>query len=126
VADIQASQRAVLAVNFNTPPQSPVVPQPTPRPTPDNVPTFRNIDEYKQAKAEAYRRLKQQWDTRKKKLKSDKDYYDNQADDSEGAIRDEWKTKKKEAEQRLDQLDDQKDAAEDELKMRWKSMKPVG
>jgi hypothetical protein len=32
VADIRASQQAVLAVNFNTPLQSPVVPKPTPRP----------------------------------------------------------------------------------------------
>ena len=104
VADIQASQRANLAVNFNTPLQSPVVPKPTPRPTPHNVPRFRNIDQYNQAKAEAHRRLEQQFGTSKKKLESDKDYYDNQIDDSEGAIKDEWKTKRKEAEQRLDQL----------------------
>src|SRR6516162_6497526 len=104
VADIQASQRANLAVNFNTPLQSPVVPKPTPRPTPHNVPRFRNIDQYNQAKAEAHRRLGQQFGTSKKKLESDKDYYDNQIDDSEGAIKDEWKTKRKEAEQRLDQL----------------------
>ena len=48
-----------------------------------------------------------------------KDYYDNQADHSEGATKEKWKMKKDEVDQRLDQLDDQKDAAKDALKRQW-------
>ena len=49
-------------------------------------------------------------------MKREKDYYDYQADHSEGAAREKWKAKKDEADRRLDQLDDQKDNSKNALK----------
>jgi hypothetical protein len=48
-----------------------------------------------------------------------KDYYDYQADHSEGTAKEKWQAKKDEADHNLDRLDDQKDAAKKALKRQW-------
>jgi serine/threonine protein kinase len=102
------------------------VPSPTPRPArtaqprESSTPVYRSKEDFEDARDRTYKRFDAEWDARKDALKRQKDYYDYQADHSEGSAKEAWKQKKKAVEQRLDQLDDQKDAAKKALKRQWR------
>ena len=83
------------------------------------TPAYRTREDYERAKDAAYKQFDEQWEARKDAVKREKDYYDYQADHSEGTVKDKWKAKKDQADQRLDQLDDQTDGAKKALKKQW-------
>ena len=136
IANVAAGQRVAMEVDFNAasraassmtrkPDQSSdeasgnQTPRPT-RPRIEKTPTYRTKEDFERAKDAAYERFDAQWEARKNALKREKDYYDNQADNSEGATKERWKKKKEDADRRLDQIDDQQDAAKQALKRQWK------
>jgi serine/threonine protein kinase len=80
---------------------------------------YRTKEDFEHARDAAYDRFDAEWEARKNALKRAKDYYDYQADHSDGAVKDRWKRKKDEADHQLDELDDQKDAAKKTLKRQW-------
>jgi hypothetical protein len=133
-ADIKVGQRIVMQVNFApvegvatalSPGQTEskrsasLVAEGQDRSRAPQRPVYRTKEDYERAKEAAYARFDAQWEARKNALKREKDYDDNQADQSDGATKERWKKKKEEANRRLDQLDDQKDAAKDALKRQW-------
>ena len=83
------------------------------------TPRYRTKEDFERARDAAYDRFNAEWDARKDALKRAKDYYDYQADHSDGATKDRWKRKKDEVDHQLDELDDQKDAAKKALKHQW-------
>ena len=99
--------------------------QPRPRPvrpkTPrvEQTPTYRSKEEFERARDSAYEQFDSEWEARKNAMKREKDYYDYQADHSDGAAQEKWKAKKDEVDRRMDQLDDQKDNAKSALKRHW-------
>ncbi len=80
---------------------------------------YRTKEDFERARDAAYDRLDAEWEARKKALKRAKDYYDYQADHSDGEVKERWKRKKDEVDHQLDELDDQKDAAKEALKHQW-------
>jgi serine/threonine protein kinase len=137
IADVAVGQRVAMEVDF-TPGSKAAVPVNRKMDQPDGgsaidqttrqgrqrtarpeTPVYRTKGDYEHAKSAAYDRFDAQWDARKNALKREKDYYDNQIDNSDGAAKDRWKRKKDDVDRRLDQLDDQKDAAKQILKRQW-------
>jgi hypothetical protein len=86
------------------------------RPTPQR---YRTKEDYQHARDAAYDRFDAEWDAKKDALKRAKDYYDYQADHSDGDAKERWKRKKDEVDHQMDELDDQKDAAKKALKHQW-------
>jgi serine/threonine protein kinase len=86
------------------------------RPTPQR---YQTKEDYEHARDAAYDRFDAEWDAKKDALKRAKDYYDYQADHSDGDAKDRWKRKKDEVDHQMDNLDDQKDAAKKALKHQW-------
>jgi len=80
---------------------------------------YRTKEDFEHARDAAYDRFDAEWEARKNALNRAKDYYDYQADHSDGAAKDRWKRKKDEADHQMDELDDQKDAAKKALKRQW-------
>jgi serine/threonine protein kinase len=133
--DIRMGQRISMAVSFtptsgvaatltkrpeaadkdNSQPK-PVRPK-TPRP--EQTPNYRTKEDFEKARDSAYEHFDSEWEARKDAMKREKDYYDYQADHSDGAAKEKWKAKKDEVDHRMDQLDDQKDNAKRALKRHW-------
>ncbi len=80
---------------------------------------YLSKDDYDRARDESFRRFDAEWDYRKRALKQAKDYYDYQADHSEGAAREKWNAKREQADRQSDALGDARDRAKDELKRQW-------
>jgi serine/threonine protein kinase len=80
---------------------------------------YRTKNDFEHARDAAYDRFDAEWDAKKDALKRAEDYYDYQADHSDGADKERWKRKKDEVDHQLDELDDQKDAAKKALKHQW-------
>jgi hypothetical protein len=80
---------------------------------------YRTKEDFEHARDAAYDRFDAEWDAKKDALKRAKDYYDYQADHSDGDTKEQWKRKKDEVDHQMDELDDQKDAAKKALKHQW-------
>jgi serine/threonine protein kinase len=88
-------------------------------PRPEPTPTYRSKEDFEKARDAAYERFDSEWEARKNAMEREKDYYDYQADHSDGAAKEKWQAKKDEVDRRMDELDDQKDSAKRALKQRW-------
>jgi serine/threonine protein kinase len=133
VADVAAGQRLRMEIDFNVASRAAATMTQKPDESDDDsdvdqaakqghqrtAPVYRSKEDYERAKDAAYDRFDAQWEARKNALKREKDYCDNQIDQSKGPAKDRWKRKKEDVERRLDQLDDQKDAAKQVLKRQW-------
>jgi serine/threonine protein kinase len=131
VADVQTGQRVAMEIDFNG--ASKVAAglsekanhldtdtDQTAKPSRARTgPVYRSKEDYERAKDAAYDRFDAQWEARKNALKREKDYDDDQIDQSEGVTKERWKKRKEDVSRRLDQLDDQKDAAKQNLKRQW-------
>jgi len=129
--DIASGQRVALEINFNIASRAGAdlnaKPDDSNRDSDTNEATtdqhsprrYRTKEDFEQARDAAYDRFDAEWEARKNALKRAKDYYDYQADHSDGAAKDRWKRKKDEVDHQLDELDDRKDAAKKALKHQW-------
>jgi hypothetical protein len=88
-------------------------------PRAEQIPTHRTKEDFERARDSAYEHFDSEWEARKDAMKREKDYYDYQADHSDGAAKEKWKAKKDEVDHRMDQLDDQMDNAKRALKRHW-------
>ena len=88
-------------------------------PRPEQTPTYRSKEDFEKARDAAYERFDSEWEARKNALQREKDYYNYQADHSDGVANEKWQAKKDEVDRRMDELDDQKDNAKRALKRQW-------
>ncbi len=86
---------------------------------PRRPPVYLSKEDYDRARDEAFRRFDAEWDYRKRALKQAQDYYEYQADHSEGSAREKWNAKKEQADRQTDALGDARDHAKDELTRQW-------